>query len=843
MQKDLILNGRARIKSYREFLKSLKKCSLPSLTHSDAIKLTNSDREYLCIRHDVDHDIEKAVIMANIENSLGIKASYYLLPPGDYGKNENYYGYIEGKKIIQSERLAEAAKEISSLGHEIGLHNDFLQLSIKTKRSIDDLILEQITFFRALGINIIGSASHGSRFARENNFTNYDIFSQAFNPTKSKRTIHISKEHEFSLFSVDMLELGLMYEAYSIKREIYISDTGSRVCINKDYYENLDLNILENSIKNAKKIVALIHPEWWTITNENPELEESKNQSSNTPTAPLMRKSGEITFKNRGEQPYRIAIKGDSCSRRAVLLNPEIFPKNLELIINEKSTSTAFAEAINGIKPKLDIGITLCDTTKMSPSLAHYYTKQFDRSILDAENLDLLIIDNYADMNYERWQHKAEGWSIWVHTSFIQNSDEFHRNFVARGKPSIAESIKACHTIIEHIRKKNPNLPVLFINQPIEFYPKLSNRAEFYKMGEEISKLLPHVYYSDPLKIEELTPTDINSCGEGLTLHFTKETYLKMISSAWDKGLFNHQCINEATIQQNKQDKDDAINLTKNTQFIEAHSSTSEKITPKNPRATLTYDFRQGSCNETCARQVEIMQNSLSEYFYHPEITNSSPNPRFTPMLISIDDISDYTLWEAHIKTFSSGERLRLKKKALQAGFFFKPFPWRQFIPDIHDINHSKPIRSGGEMRGTYLRSIEEMGGTPNSILKIAKPTCNIHWNLQFGVFLQESGRHQGSVEVNERLFAYISLKRCGDIAIYSQILGHASQLSSGIVVLLHHEMIRWIGENKDHLTNGLRYLMYGGMQNGGDGLLQFKRRSGFTPHEVTAYKTSINHH
>jgi hypothetical protein len=100
-----------------------------------------------------------------------------------------------------------------------------------------------------------------------------------------------------------------------------------------------------------------------------------------------------------------------------------------------------------------------------------------------------------------------------------------------------------------------------------------------------------------------------------------------------------------------------------------------------------------------------------------------------------------------------------------------------------------------------------------------------------------EPGYKQGSIEVNERLLAYISLRRCGDVALYSQIMGHGDYLNQGVLVLLHHEVIRWISENTHGLASGLRYVMYGGQQNGGGSLLQFKRQAGFTPHHVFAYR------
>ena len=144
MIQDLYLDGRSKFASYRAFLEALLQTGLPSLTHREALALAPAGARYLCIRHDVDHNLEHALAMAKVEQSLGIHASYYLLPPGDYDKDENYYGRIEAGRLIHLPRLGEVAREIAAMGHEIGLHNDLLQLSRKMGRGIEDLVLEQI---------------------------------------------------------------------------------------------------------------------------------------------------------------------------------------------------------------------------------------------------------------------------------------------------------------------------------------------------------------------------------------------------------------------------------------------------------------------------------------------------------------------------------------------------------------------------------------------------------------------------------------------------------------------------------------------------------------------------
>ena len=51
---------------------------------------------------------------------------------------------------------------------------------------------------------------------------------------------------------------------------------------------------------------------------------------------------------------------------------------------------------------------------------------------------------------------------------------------------------------------------------------------------------------------------------------------------------------------------------------------------------------------------------------------------------------------------------------ATELGYTVRPFEYEQYVPDIHEINHSKVVRSGGPMRGSYQSSLEKMGGAHN---------------------------------------------------------------------------------------------------------------------------------
>lgn len=95
------------LKAYRELLQHLRKtykiiplCAAPL-----------KDVPYLVLRHDVDVSLSAALRMARLEQELRIKATYFVL------FSDRLYNLHEGGNV-------QIIRQISGLGHEIGLHYD-----------------------------------------------------------------------------------------------------------------------------------------------------------------------------------------------------------------------------------------------------------------------------------------------------------------------------------------------------------------------------------------------------------------------------------------------------------------------------------------------------------------------------------------------------------------------------------------------------------------------------------------------------------------------------------------------------------------------------------------------
>lgn len=200
------------------------------VTHRERTALT-------ALRHDVDYDIDVAMDAAYWEQTLGARASYYILHDAPYASDA---------------RLLEKCLQIQDYGHEVGLHLNLL--SAWYRGAIDDIagelagILER---WRGAGLGITGVAAHGDRLCYEAGFANYWLFSELCpeSPAESETGItaegtrasttdrsiaYPSEGHalrradgkSFDLWSLRLADFGLDYEASRVPADHYYSDSG-----------------------------------------------------------------------------------------------------------------------------------------------------------------------------------------------------------------------------------------------------------------------------------------------------------------------------------------------------------------------------------------------------------------------------------------------------------------------------------------------------------------------------------------------------------------------------------------------------------------------------------------
>jgi hypothetical protein len=255
--------------------------------------------------------------------------------------------------------------------------------------------------------------------------------------------------------------------------------------------------------------------------------------------------------------------------------------------------------------------------------------------------------------------------------------------------------------------------------------------------------------------------------------------------------------------------------------------------------------FGAGQCAQLsdCAAEVNSLRESVLGH-EHSGVFRAYTSKRFLALprgriatrrkaaaILDLDRfVSGDDLWESlRNSTSKKGTITRKISRAERSGYFVREFNPKSYVQDIFEINHSKITRAGKPMRESYLKTIEEMGGVPNRFCEPEPVACTEHNCTVWGVFKPEPGREIASVQTHDRLLGYIYLRRCGNLARYSRILGHGSHLCDGIMYLLHFRLIELLIKNR---ASELRYVQYTGMFSRGEdsGLHMWKRHCLFEP-------------
>ena len=101
----------------------------PNGTDSPHHRITASPTKYIILRHDVDLKAENSVATAQIEHSLGIKASYYF-------------------RVVPDSNKPNCIQAIAMMGHEIGYHYEDMSLCGGNPEKAVAHFAEKLAYFR-----------------------------------------------------------------------------------------------------------------------------------------------------------------------------------------------------------------------------------------------------------------------------------------------------------------------------------------------------------------------------------------------------------------------------------------------------------------------------------------------------------------------------------------------------------------------------------------------------------------------------------------------------------------------------------------------------------------------
>jgi hypothetical protein len=200
-------------------------------------ELAATEAPVLGLRHDVDLRLDSAVRLARLEHGRGIRSTYFILHTAPY--------YRHGDELLGTLRMLQ-----DDLGHEIGWHNDLVTLQRVQGVDVRSYLARELEWLRAGGVEITGSAAHGSPWCHRLGFHNNYVFAGWDEPQDGFPSLDVSDK-------LDPAEFGLEYEAYHLPYDIYFSD--SRFDANgRGHPDELSPEALAGA-----RAVALVHPCHW----------------------------------------------------------------------------------------------------------------------------------------------------------------------------------------------------------------------------------------------------------------------------------------------------------------------------------------------------------------------------------------------------------------------------------------------------------------------------------------------------------------------------------------------------------------------------------------------------
>jgi hypothetical protein len=252
---------------YASFLNKISDTSKYTVLPLNEFRQTfNSRKIIIGLRHDVDNDLNVAYQFSEIEYKLGFRSTYFILHTAPY--------YLENPNnmAVHSEKILPILKIMQNKRHfEIGWHNDLVTLQVVYNINPVTFLHNELNWLRSNGINIVGTASHGSNYCKTYHYINYYFFEECTLPVQPNFNNNITVPvggKSITLKKGNLKDFGLQYEAYFLNNNKYFSDAkvteGVRWNIGM-----LDLSQLQQ----GDRVIILLHPIHWHKPSEHADIE------------------------------------------------------------------------------------------------------------------------------------------------------------------------------------------------------------------------------------------------------------------------------------------------------------------------------------------------------------------------------------------------------------------------------------------------------------------------------------------------------------------------------------------------------------------------------------------
>jgi len=212
----------------------------------------------LALRHDVDSRLESALELARLEQRRDLPATYFVLHTAPYWSRPD---------------LLERLRELQSLGHEVGFHNDLVTLERTQGVDIQEYTQRELERLRKAGIEITGAAAHGSPLCHRLGFHNNYAFAGWDEPVTGFPSLTVGHK-------LDPGALGLEYEAYHVPHDAYFSDAS--------FASGRRSHPLDLALAPDERTIVLVHPCHW----DRSAFAKLRRLLAKRPTLPRARATG-----------------------------------------------------------------------------------------------------------------------------------------------------------------------------------------------------------------------------------------------------------------------------------------------------------------------------------------------------------------------------------------------------------------------------------------------------------------------------------------------------------------------------------------------------------------------
>lgn len=228
------------IRKYKELLLSLQQQGYQFITFEQYCTQNKPTGQWVILRHDVDRKPQNSLATAQIEHSLGIRASYYF-------------------RIVPDSNQPEYIRQIAALGHEIGYHYEDMAIANGNAEKAFLHFQQQLAYFRQF-YPVCTICMHGaptSQWDGRELWKQYDY-----------RSVNIIGEPYFDMDFSEVLYLtdtGRCWDGYNVsvrdKIPVYQDEWVTQGLV---YHTTNDLIRAIQVGKTPRRLMITTHPQRWT---------------------------------------------------------------------------------------------------------------------------------------------------------------------------------------------------------------------------------------------------------------------------------------------------------------------------------------------------------------------------------------------------------------------------------------------------------------------------------------------------------------------------------------------------------------------------------------------------